>query len=48
MHRSTARGILINVTGSSDCACRKSTSFHDHQQRAEDANIIFGAVLDED
>ena len=45
-----ARGILINVTGSSDLRLQEvhEASMIIQQAAHEDANIIFGAVLDEE
>jgi cell division protein FtsZ len=44
-----ARGILINITGSSNLGLQEvnAASSIIHQAAHEDANIIFGAVLDE-
>ncbi len=45
-----ARGILINITGSSNLMLQEvnSASSIIHEAAHEDANIIFGAVLDEE
>ena len=49
-HINGARGILINVTGSSDLRLQEvhEASMIIQQAAHEDANIIFGAVLDEE
>jgi cell division protein FtsZ len=49
-HINGARGILINVTGSSDLRLQEvhEASMIIQQASHEDANIIFGAVLDEE
>ena len=46
---SGARGILINITGSSDMTIHDvdEASSLIHEEAHEDANIIFGAVIDE-
>ena len=46
---SGARGVLINITGSSDLSIHdvNSASSLIHEEAHEDANIIFGAVVDE-
>ena len=43
-----AKGVLINITGGSDLAVRGEEATEIIQEAAgEDANIIFGAVIDE-
>ncbi len=46
---SGARGVLINITGSSDLSIHdvNAASSLIHEEAHEDANIIFGAVVDE-
>ena len=46
---SGARGVLINITGSSDLSIHdvNAASSLVHEEAHEDANIIFGAVVDE-
>jgi cell division protein FtsZ len=45
-----ARGILVNITGGSDLSLIETTSAVDliHDAADREANIIFGAVIDED